>query len=159
MGGMKAPFFKTLRDALTGSPDWAALDRGWRESEGLREALEKQLPPPMIEQVLQIRRSDPAQGIRGSQVTVVTTTASAAAKIRLTLADWPNELRREGWGIQSVRVLAQRIQDIAHPDKVRPNRAPIPAVVKQGFAQLSSEVSSEPLRAALSRISRRGKAL
>ncbi len=87
MGGMNAPFFKTLRDALTGSPDWAALDRGWRESEGLREALEKQLPPAMIEQVLQIRRSDPAQGIRGSQVTVVTTTASAAAKIRLTLAD------------------------------------------------------------------------
>jgi len=159
MGGVNTPFFKTLRDALTRSPDWAALDRGWRESEGLREALETKLSPPMMQQVLQIRRSDPAQGIRGSQVTVVTTTASAAAKIRLALADWPEALRQAGWGIQSVRVLGQRIQDIPGSGRVKPNRAPIPATIKDGFAQLSCEVSSGPLRDALSRIARRKNSL
>ncbi len=157
MGGMKAPVFKDLQQALTQSSDWAAIDHAWQESQALTDALKRQVAASLMPQVVQVRRGDPLRGIRGSQVTVVTTTAAAAVKLRMALADWPERLRQEGFGIQQVKVVAQPQQHLPTPLRPKPNRAAIPVQIKESFANLAQETQSEPLRKALERLSRRGR--
>ncbi len=154
MGGMKAPVFKDLEKALTQSTDWAAIDHAWQESQALTDALRRQIAPSLMPQVVQVRRGDPLRGIRGSQVTVVTTTAAAAVKLRMALADWPEKLRQEGFGIQQVKVVAQPQQSLATPLRPQPKRAPIPEQARVAFASLAKETSSESLRRALERLLR-----
>jgi hypothetical protein len=151
---MTASSFKDLKQALAGSSEWASLRRAWEESDKLLGLLRAKLPANLFAQVAQIRRSDPEKGVRGSQLTVVASTAAAAAKLRLALADWPTELQSKGWGVQKLAITAQRVQDIRPPIHNVAPRAPIPTQTKQDFNSLSSEVSNEPLRKALSRIAR-----
>lgn len=151
---MSASPFKDLQQALSGSPQWASLRRSWEESDGLQSLLSRKLAKNLASQVLQVRRSDPQQGVRGSQVTVVARTAAAAAKLRLVLSDWPQELQSKGWGIQSLAVTAQRIQDISPPVHQAAPRSAIPGEAKKTFEQLSSEFPNEALRKALARIGR-----
>ena len=146
--------FRDLKQVLAGSPQWASLRRSWEESDSLQGLLTRKLPPNLAAQVLQVRRSDPQKGLRGSQVTVVARTAAAAAKLRLALADWPQELQSQGWGIQSLAVTAQRIQAIDRPAHEAAPRTPIPREARQAMKNLASEVSSEALSKALARISR-----
>lgn len=146
--------FKDLKQVLAGSPQWASLRRSWEESDSLQGLLTRKLPANLAAQVLQVRRSDPQKGLRGSQVTVVARTAAAAAKLRLALADWPQELQSQGWGIQSLAVTAQRIQTIDRPAHEVAPRTPIPGEARQAMKNLASEVPSEALSKALARISR-----
>ena len=157
MGGMKAPVFTDLQQALTQSSDWAAIDHTWQESQALTDALKRQVAPSLMPQVVQVRRGDPLRGIRGSQVTVVTTTAAAAVKLRIALADWPEKLRQEGFGVQQVKVVAQPQQNLPTPIRPIPNRAAIPAQAKEAFSRLAQETQSEVLRRALERLARRGR--
>jgi hypothetical protein len=152
---MSPPSFKSLADALSRSPEWTAIDSAWRDSESLMAALAEQLPASLMAQVLQVRRGDPAKGIRGSQITVVARHASAAAKLRLALADWETHLRSAGWGIQHVRITAQPTQFLASNDKPKVTRAPIPASVKAAMGLLAQDMPNEALRQALAKISRR----
>ncbi len=154
MWGMKPSSFKDLKQALSGSSEWASLRRAWEESDSLLGLLKNKLPATLAAQVTQIRRSDPDKGIRGSQITVVARTSAAAAKLRLALADWPKELQTQGWGVQKLSVTAQRIQDIDPPAHTLKPRQPIPPQAKQAFTNLSSEIPNEALRKALSRIAK-----
>ncbi len=149
---MTASSFKDLKQALAGSSDWASLRRSWEESDSLQRLLGAKLPASLAHQVRQVRRSDPEKGLRGSQVTVVASTAAAAAKLRLALADWPDELRAQGWGIQKLTVTAQRVQEIGPPPLKMEPRKPIPGQAKTALGALSTEVSNEALRKALARI-------
>ncbi len=146
--------FKDLKQVLAGSAQWASLRRSWEESDSLQGLLSNKLPANLAAQVLQVRRSDPQKGLRGSQITVVARTAAAAAKLRLALADWPQELQAKGWGIQSLAVTAQRIQNIERPAHEVAPRSPIPGRTKQALKALSSEIPNEPLSKALARIAR-----
>jgi hypothetical protein len=151
---MTAFSFKDLKQVLAGSAEWASLRRAWEESDSLLGLLGEKLPATLFAQVAQVRRSDPEKGVRGSQVTVVARTSAAAAKLRLALADWPAELQAKGLGVQKIAVTAQRIQDIGPPAHHVDPRAPIPSQTKKAFDSLSSEISNEALRKALSRIAR-----
>ena len=151
---MKASSFKDLQQALSGSSDWASLRRSWDESEQLLGLIAQVLPAQLVSQVAQIRRSDPSKGVRGSQVTVVARTSAAAAKLRLALADWPVTLRARGWGIQTVTVTAERAQAIGPTTHTPQPREPIPENAKVEFNRLSSEISNDALRKALSRIAK-----
>jgi hypothetical protein len=151
---MKAPVFKDLEKALTQSTDWAAIDHAWQESQALTDALRRQIAASLMPQVVQVRRGDPLRGIRGSQVTVVTTTAAAAVKLRMALADWPEKLRQEGFGIQQIKVVAQPQQSLATGLRPPPKRPPIPEQAREAFASLAKETSSESLRRALERLLR-----
>lgn len=151
---MTAFSFKDLKQALAGSSEWASLRRAWEESDSLLGLLGEKLPAALFAQVAQVRRSDPEKGVRGSQVTVVARTSAAAAKLRLALADWAAELQAKGWGVQKIAVTAQRIQDIGPPAHHVDPRAPIPSRAKKAFDNLSSEISNEALRKALSRIAK-----
>lgn len=146
--------FKSLADALSQSSDWAAIDSAWRDSEGLMAALSQHLSAQLLAQVVQVRRGDPAKGIRGSQVTVVAKNASAAAKLRLALAGWDAQLKAAGWGIQHVRITTQPTQFLAATDKPVVQRKPIPASTKQAMRSLAQDMPSEALRRALTKISR-----
>jgi hypothetical protein len=149
---MTAPSFKDLNQALTGSSQWASLRRAWQESDALQGLLASKLSPSLFAQVSQIRRSDPDKGLRGSQITVVARTSAAASKLRLALADWPTELQSKGWGVQTIKVAAQRIQDVGPSVQDHRARAPIPEITKSALKSLSSEMPNEALRKALSRI-------
>lgn len=148
--------FKALASALSDSPDWASISHAWSESEDLLRALKGHVSAALAAQVTQIRRGDPARGIRGSQLTVVARNAAAAAKLRLALADWPQVLRSSGWGVQEVKVAAERSLNISAPPKAAVQRDPIPAKAKRDFLALADEMPSEALRAALSRLANRG---
>lgn len=147
--------FKSLADALSQSSDWAAIDHAWRDCEGLMAALADQLSPALLAQVVQVRRGDPAKGIRGSQVTVVAKHAAAAAKLRMALADWEMVLQAKGWGIQHVRIATQPTQFLESKTKAAVKRVPIPAAAKQAMGSLAQEMPNEALRAALAAIARR----
>ncbi|MFZ9346558.1 MAG: hypothetical protein ACO24A_05555, partial [Burkholderiaceae bacterium] len=97
---------------LSRANDWAVLDHAWQESEGLHAALRGLVSVSLLAHVVQVRREDPPKGIRGSQLTVVAHNTAIAAKLRLALADSIPRLQATGWGIQHIRVVAQRIQDI-----------------------------------------------
>jgi hypothetical protein len=147
--------FKPLAVALSQSPDWAPIDRAWRETEGLTEALKAQLPGPLFAQVVQVRRGDPTQGIRGSLVTVIAKNAAAAAKLRLALADWDRVLRATGWGIAQIKIVEQRQQGLGLPEKTIVHRGPIPEQAKAAFRSLAVETQNEALRSALARLANR----
>jgi len=147
--------FKELSAALTQSSDWVSLQRAWQETESLTEALSRKLPADLMRQVVQVRRSDPAKGIRGSQLTVVASTSAAAAKLRMALADWDLELKAHGWGISEVKVTPKRAQEIPTPVRVVPNRDPIPSSAKTALQSMAQEVPEGPLKKALQRIARK----
>lgn len=147
--------FKELATALTQGSDWASLQRAWEETEGLTRALAEKLPESLMAQVVQVRRGDPAKGVRGSLLTVVTSTSAAAAKLRMALADWLPELKAKGWGISEIKVTPKRVQDIPTPKPVVPNRDPIPASAKQAFQDIAKETPDGPLKKALERIARK----
>jgi hypothetical protein len=109
----------------------------------------------LLAQVTQVRRADPARGIRGSQLTIVAKNASAAAKLRLALAGWDQNLRAAGWGIQQIKVVEQRQQSLSEAPKPVGGRPPIPDQAAAAFAALSSEIPNEALKRALSRIGKR----
>jgi hypothetical protein len=146
--------FKSLAKALSESPDWAPIDRAWRESEGLADALRGHVPPPLFAQVLQVRRGDPARGVRGSLVTVIAKNAAAAAKLRLALSDWDQALRAAGWGIQHVKVVEQRQQSLAESIAPVKKRDPIPKSAATALQSIAKDVPNDALRRALSRLSR-----
>ena len=147
--------FKGLTDALSTSGDWASIASAWRESEGLMASLREGLPDALAALVMQVRRGDPAKGIRGSQVTVIARHAAAAAKLRLALADWPQTLRAQGWGIQHIKVIAQREQNI-EPSRVPSSaRAPITAEVRRDLGSLAQEMPNQALQRALRRMANR----
>lgn len=153
---MSQTAFKSLAAALAQSADWAPIDRAWRETEGLTEALRAQIPAQLFAQVVQVRRGDPSRGIRGSLVTVVAKNSAAAAKLRLALSDWDQSLRAAGWGIQHVKVAEARQQSITEE---RPKAAPreaIPTQAKAAFGALAKEIPNPALKSALTRLANRG---
>jgi hypothetical protein len=75
----------------------------------------------------------------------------------MALADWPEKLRQEGFGVQQVKVVAQPQQNLPTPLRPIPNRAAIPAQAKEAFSKLAQETQSEVLRRALERLARRGR--
>jgi hypothetical protein len=154
MGGMQPPFFKELHQALKSSADLTQIQQVWQESQALLAAIRSLLPQGLHRQAIRARRSDPARGIRGSELTVIALNAASAAKVRLALADRIPDLQSQGWGIQSLRVIAPREQSIASIPAVVAPRAPIPAGVRQQFVTLSESIQSEPLKRALKRIGR-----
>ena len=151
---MSKTAFRGLGEALRTSADWAGIDRAWRDSEDLMASVQRAIPASLASLVVQIRRDDPPRGIRGSQVTVVTRHAAAAAKLKLALADWPTALRQEGWGIQHLKVIAQRAQSLQPPVSTVVARKKIPQAVLQQFRALSDDLKNEALRRALARIAR-----
>ena len=146
--------FRGLGEALRTSADWAGIDRAWRDSEDLMASVRRAIPASLASLVVQIRRDDPPRGIRGSQVTVIARHAAAAAKLKLALADWPTALRQEGWGIQHLKVIAQRAQSLQPPVSTVVARKKIPQAVLQQFRALSDDLKNEALRRALARIAR-----
>ncbi len=153
---MASNFFQHLAESLSRGADWAAIDRAWHDSEGLLEALKNMLPSTVFTQILHVRRDDPAKGIRGSQLTVITRHASGAAKVRLALADAPAALRSMGWGIQHVRVVERRAQDIsAAPAMPSPRRLPVPTAARAALCALAHEIDNPKLKASLARIGQR----
>jgi hypothetical protein len=151
---MSKTAFRGLGEALRTSADWAGIDRAWRDSEDLMASVQRAIPAPLASLVVQIRRDDPPRGIRGSQVTVIARHAAAAAKLKLALADWPTALRQEGWGIQHLKVIAQRAQSLQPPVSTVVARKKIPQAVLQQFRALSDDLKNEALRRALARIAR-----
>jgi len=151
---MSLTAFKSVAAALAQSADWAPIDRAWRETEGLTEALRAQIPAQLFAQVVQVRRGDPSRGIRGSLVTIVAKNAAAAAKLRLALSDWELTLRAAGWGIQEVKVVEARQHTQERP-QVAP-RQPIPVQAKAAFGTLAKETSHPALKSALARLANRG---
>jgi hypothetical protein len=87
-------------------------------------------------------------------VTVIARHAAAAAKLKLALADWPTALRQEGWGIQHLKVIAQRAQSLQPPVSTVVARKKIPQAALQQFRALSDDLKNEALRRALARIAR-----
>jgi hypothetical protein len=85
---------------------------------------------------------------------VVARHAAAAAKLKLALADWPTALRQEGWGIQHLKVIAQRTQSLQPPASTLVARKKIPQAALQQFRALSDDLTNEALRRALARIAR-----
>ena len=154
MGGMQPPFFKDLHLALKGAPDLAQIQHVWQESQALLAAVRSLLPQGLQGQAIRARRSDPQRGIRGSELTVIAQNAASAAKLRLALADHLPDLQSQGWGVQSIRVMAPREQSISPATIAPAPRAPIPAKVRQEFVTLSESIRSEPLKRALRRIGR-----
>lgn len=146
--------FKDLRDVLKRSSGLAPIQHAWQENAELAQALSSVLSEPLFRQVIQLRRSDPEKGIRGSELTVIARNTASATKIRLVLADWVAELSARGWGIQSVKVVAQRQTGSDPVTRSLAPRSPIPAGVKQQLLALSENLSSERLRSALKKISR-----
>ena len=155
MWAMRDTPFKGLTDALSASSDWASIDSAWRESEDLLASLRSVLPEGLAALVVQVRRGDPAKGIRGSQVTVIACHAAAAAKLRLALTDWPQTLRAQGWGIQHLKVTAQRVQDITPAYGLAGSRAPITARVRQELGALARDMPNAALQRALIKMSGR----
>lgn len=146
--------FRGLGEALRTSADWAGIDRAWRDSEDLMASVQRAIPASLASLIVQVRRDDPARGIRGSQVTVIARHASAAAKLKLALADWPTALRQEGWGIQHLKVIAQRTQSLLPQAATALVRKKIPEAALQQFRELSDDLTNEALRRALARIAR-----
>ena len=144
--------FRGLGEALRTSADWAGIDRAWRDSEDLMASVQRAIPASLASLIVQVRRDDPARGIRGSQVTVIARHASAAAKLKLALADWPAALRQEGWGIQHLKIIAQRTQSLLPQAATPQTRKKIPESVRQQFRELSNNLTHEALRRALARI-------
>jgi hypothetical protein len=155
---MPHPSFTSLAATLTRSEDWATIRRAWDDSEGLHQALLRRVPPAMAAQVMQIRRDDPARGIRGSQVVVVMRSTAAAAKMRLLLADWFDELQAAGWGIASVQVIARRHQGIDTAPVDPPARLPVPEAARAQMRAIAAELPDGPLRKALQRLGSRSPA-
>ncbi len=153
---MSLTAFKSLATALAQSADWAPIDRAWRETEGLTEALRAQVPAQLFAQVVQVRRGDPSRGIRGSLVTIVAKNSAAAAKLRLALSDWELTLRAAGWGIQEVKVVEARQQTITQERPTVAPRQPIPAQAKSALGALAKETSNPALKSALARLANRG---
>ncbi len=151
---MSKTAFRGLGEALRTSADWAGIDRAWRDSEDLMASVRRAIPASLASLVVQVRRDDPPRGIRGSQVTVITRHAAAAAKLKLALADWPTALRQEGWGIQHLKVIAQRTQSLQPQTATVPARKKIPEATRQQFRELSDHLTNEALRRALARIAR-----
>ncbi len=151
---MSSPVFRDLQNALTSAPDWDAVRQVWQEGQLLARLLKDALPAGLIRQVVRVRRSDPPRGVRGTEITVLARHASAAAKLRLALADWPAALRAQGLGIQTVRVTAERVQPIGEARRVVAPRDPIPQSTRQQFLVLAQGAQSEALKKALKRISR-----
>lgn len=151
---MSKTAFRGLGEALRTSADWAGIDRAWRDSEDLMVSVRRAIPASLASLVVQVRRDDPPKGIRGSQVTVIAQHAAAAAKLKLALADWPAALRQEGWGIQHLKVIAQRTQSLQSPTSTALARKKIPEAVLQQFRELSDHLTNEALRRALARIAR-----
>jgi hypothetical protein len=149
---MSRTSFTSLAATLTGSEDWATIRRAWDDSEGLHKALLRKVPSGIADQVLQIRRSDPARGIRGSQVVVVMRSTAAAAKMRLLLSDWSDELQAAGWGISSVQVIARRHQGIDASAAAPAARQPIPETVRTQIRSMAADLPDGPLRRALQRL-------
>ncbi len=149
----KTPF-KGLSEALRASAEWASIDRAWRDSEDLMASLRATVPAHLRALALQVRRDDPPRGIRGSQVTVVAMHAAAAAKLRLALADWPQMLRQQGWGIQHIRVTAQQEQTVAPVRAPHVRRPDVPGVIREEFERLAHDMPNERLRQALRRIAK-----
>ena len=112
------------------------------------------MPEPLAALVVQVRRGDPAKGIRGSQVTVVARHA-AAAKLRLALADWPQTLRTQGWGIQHLKITSERVQDISPPRGNIGARTPITATIRGSLGRLAQEMPNEALQRALRKMADR----
>jgi hypothetical protein len=147
--------FTDLSTALVRSADWSTIRRAWDDSEGLLAALMQRVPAGLARQVMQVRRSDPAKGIRGSQVVVVARSTAAAAKLRLQLADWDNELRAAGWGVSEVVITACRHQSIHVEVVPGAARAPIPPSVRTQLLGLAADLPDGPLHEALHRLASR----
>ena len=153
---MDANPLQHITTGLSRANEWAVVDHAWQESEGLHAALRDLVSASLLAHVVQVRREDPPKGIRGSQLTVVAHNSAIAAKLRLALADSIPRLQATGWGIQHIRVVAQRIQDItpvAAP--AAPRRTDIPAYAKAALGALARSTDNEALRRALNRISQR----
>ncbi|MEY4082751.1 MAG: hypothetical protein RL483_120 [Pseudomonadota bacterium] len=86
--------------------------------------------------VVGAHRSDPARGVRGSQLTIVAQQHSAAAKLKLVAKEVLEALQSEGLGFQSVSVRAQRLVT-AGP---RPVKGPRPSVPATARARLMAAV-------------------
>ena len=151
---MSKTAFRGLGEALRTSADWAGIDRAWRDSEDLMASVQRAIPAALASLVVQVRRDDPPRGIRGSQVTVIARHAAAAAKLKLVLAEWPTSLRQEGWGIQHLKVIAQRTQSLQPRESAAPAREKIPEAALKQFRELSDGLTNEALRRALARIAR-----
>ncbi|MBU3725304.1 MAG: hypothetical protein FGM18_07320 [Burkholderiaceae bacterium] len=147
--------FKGLTDALSSSADWAAVHSAWREAEDLMASLRQVLPATLSKLIVQVRRGDPVKGLRGSQVTVVAQHAAAAAKLRLALADWPQSLRSQGWGIQHIKVTALREQELSPSRQPISPRTPMSRQVREDFGRLAQQMPHEGLQRALKRIAGR----
>lgn len=153
---MAANPLQHITTGLSRANEWAVVDHAWQESEGLRAALQDLVSESLLAHVIQVRREDPPKGIRGSQLTIVAQTTAIAAKLRLALSDATPRLQATGWGIQHIRVVAQRIQDITPvAGPLGPPRADIPAHAKQALGALARSTDNEALRRALTRISQR----
>lgn len=145
---------KDLQTVLCEAPGLAVFHHAWQEHQALMGMLEKNLPPALVQQVRQVRRSDPARGIRGSQLTIIAAHTAAAAKIRMLATDWPAQFAAKGMGIQSIKVIAERPISIQPPARPRPERAPIPASVRTKLKELALASSSSALSAALKKLAR-----
>jgi hypothetical protein len=152
MGGMNGPFFQDLQAALKTAPDLGQIQHVWQEGQALLAAVRSLLPPTLQPLVLRARRADPVRGIRGSELAVIARNAAAAAKLRLALADQISALQAKGWGLQSIKVTAQRVQSIDTVIAPCAPRDPIPAGAKQRFTELAQTMRSEALQRALRRI-------
>jgi len=153
---MASNSFQHLAESLSRGAEWAAVDRAWHDSEGLMSALKNMLPAPTFAQILHVRRNDPAKGIRGSQLTVIAQHAAGAAKLRLALADAPAALRAMGWGIQHLRVIERRVQDIsAVPVAPAARRPPVPTTARAALSALADEIDNPAHRQALARFGQR----
>ncbi len=154
MRGMADSSLLDLRKVLAEGPTFTAYGRLWQETEMFLMLVQERLPKSHIAHVRQIRRSDPARGIRGSQLTITVANAAAASKIRLMLADWPAELSARGIGIQSVKIVAERAITLTPAKKAPVPRRPIPVSVKTRLKELALATPNPALAAALKKLAR-----
>ena len=93
----------------------------------------------LIGAIISVRRADPVRGIRGSMLTITVGNQAVLAKLKLIEPDLMSQVKNQGLGFQSIRVVAQR--EVAAG--ARPQAAPRPSPPAQALVKLRAIYSQD----------------
>lgn len=93
----------------------------------------------LIGAIISVRRADPLRGIRGSMLAISVRSQAVLAKLKLIEPDLMSQLKSQGLGFQSIRVVAQK--EVAAG--ARPQAAPRPPPPAQALVKLRAIYSQD----------------
>jgi len=124
MATMKNPF-RGLGEALHGALRNDRMEEGAALVRVLSEALCEVGLKGLLPTLVSAHRADPAKGLRGSELVLVVSSHSAAARVRLAGPNLLAEAKTRGLGFQTIRVRA--VKAVANrPPPSAPDRPAIP---------------------------------